>query len=65
MDLSVKDLSLLFPVREGRFTVFHKTVIDWLSDPARDTEDFHISAKDNEGGGPNEVSECMPEAAGR
>ena len=28
-------MSLLFPVREGRFQVMHKSVVDWLRDQKR------------------------------
>ena len=29
------DLSVLFPVREGRFQVMHKSIADWLQDSER------------------------------
>ena len=36
-------MSLLFPAREGRLHVMHKSVIDWLTDEKRKGEKFWIS----------------------
>ena len=30
-----RDFSVLFPVREGRFQVMHKSIADWLQDSER------------------------------
>ena len=40
----VAKVSLLFPLRDGRFSVLHKTVIDWLTKKERKGQRFHISA---------------------
>lgn len=34
-------LSLLFPVRHGRFQVMHKTVVDWLKDKQHKSQ-YHV-----------------------
>ena len=36
-------LSLVFPERDGRLHVLHKTVMDWLKKPERRHEDFYVS----------------------
>lgn len=37
-------LSVMFPVREGRIEVAHKSVIDWLLDESRGNEDYALNA---------------------
>ena len=39
-------MSLLFPVREGRFQVMHKSVVDWLRDPKRSGQLHCVEQKD-------------------
>jgi len=39
-------LSVLFPVREGRFQVMHKSVADWLRDCERKSSLYKISEED-------------------
>ena len=42
----LSNLSLLFPVRQGRIHVYHKTVVDWLVKTKRSEETFYVSPKD-------------------
>ena len=39
-------MSLLFPVREGRFQVMHKSVVDWLRDQKRLGQLYCVEQKD-------------------
>lgn len=43
---TLSDLSLLFPTREGRIHVYHKTVVDWLVDEKRSGETFYLGPED-------------------
>ena len=43
---TLSNLSLLFPVRQGRVHVYHKTVVDWLQNMKRSAEAFYVSPKD-------------------
>ena len=42
----LSDLSLLFPVRDGKIHVLHKTVVDWLVKKARMDLSYYISPED-------------------
>jgi len=39
-------LSVLFPVRESRFQVMHKSVADWLRDSERKSSLYKITEED-------------------
>lgn len=45
-DQIVEALSVLFPVREGRFEVMHKSVVDWLRDTSRVGQSYNLDMED-------------------
>jgi WD40 repeat protein len=41
----LRQLAVYLPCREGRYALYHKSLCDWLTDPKRRGEVYHVSLK--------------------